>query len=101
MNSYYVYILANRERGTFYVGVTGDLARRVFEHNNYVVEGFTKKYLVDQLVYFEETPSASVAIMREKQLKNWRRDWKISLIETQNPKWLDLSLLVGAESSSA
>ncbi len=90
MGSYFIYILANRRRGTLYTGVTNDLIRRVWEHREGIVEGFTKKYAVYQLVYFEETPQIENAITREKQIKKWKRQWKIELIETLNPSWNDL-----------
>jgi|SRR3989339_456815 len=89
--SYYVYILANRRNGTLYLGVTNDLKRRVFEHRNHLIEGFTKKYNVANLVYFEETTDIRSALEREKQLKKWNRAWKIKLIEAANPQWRDLS----------
>lgn len=88
---YYVYILANRKSGTLYVGVTNNLARRLYEHANGLTKGFTKKYSVHRLVYFELTSDVTSAIAREKQLKNWKRDWKIALIEKENPDWNDLS----------
>ena len=88
---YYVYLLSNRTR-TLYVGVTNDLQRRIFEHKNRLVEGFTKRYHLNCLVYFEETTNVSSAIAREKQIKSWRRAKKIDLIETSNPQWKDLSL---------
>jgi putative endonuclease len=87
---YYVYILASKKNGTFYVGVTSDLVRRIYEHRNDFVEGFTRKYAVHDLVYFETTESVESAITREKQLKKWNRAWKISLIEKNNPDWTDL-----------
>lgn len=90
MDSYYVYILASGKNGTLYIGVTNDLMRRVDEHRQGLVEGFTKKYLVDALVYYEELPDPGSAIAREKQLKNWKREWKIALIEKGNPGWQDL-----------
>lgn len=93
MNSthYYVYILAHAKRGVLYIGVTNNLERRVFEHKSGQCDGFTKKYHVHKLVYFEETTDPHSAISREKQLKNWHRDWKINLIEKTNPDWRDLS----------
>jgi len=87
---YYVYILASHKNGTLYIGVTNDLIRRVYQHKNYVIKGFTSKYHVDQLVYFESTTDVYSAIKREKQLKNWRRSWKLELIEKKNPYWKDL-----------
>jgi len=91
MKSYYVYILASKENGTLYIGVTNDLNRRVYEHRHNLVEGFTKQHAVHRLVYFEETPSVDDAISREKQLKNWRRFWKLELINQANPGWNDLA----------
>ncbi len=85
MNSFYVYILASGRDGTLYIGVTNNLARRVYEHKNGEVEGFTKRYNIDQLVYYEETPDAYSAITREKSMKKWRRAWKTELIEKNNP----------------
>ncbi len=90
MKSYYVYILASDRNGTLYVGVTGNLTKRIWEHKNKLADGFTKKYGVDQLVYFEETSDVESAIAREKQLKNWQRKWKLELIEKDNPQWEDL-----------
>ena len=89
---YYVYILASKKRGTLYIGVTNDLIKRAFEHKNDLVEGFTKKYGVHHLVYFEQTSDINSAITREKQIKKWRRQWKIELIEEKNPGWKDLFL---------
>ena len=88
---FYVYMLASRRNGTLYVGVTNDLARRVFEHRTGAVRGFTTKYDVKILVWYEPHPSIAEAIAREKRLKRWRRDWKLSLIEQTNPQWLDLN----------
>lgn len=89
--SYFVYILASRTRGTLYVGVTKDLARRMSEHKAGHVPGFTKKYKVDRLVYAEPYSSVLDARAREHVLKHWRRQWKFDLIEADNPRWLDLS----------
>ncbi len=86
----YVYILINQKNGTLYVGVTGDLVKRIFQHKNKIFKGFTCKYGVDKLVYYEVCSDGLGAIQREKQLKCWRRDWKINLIEEQNPHWEDL-----------
>ena len=88
---YYVYILASRRNGTLYVGVTNDLNRRLYEHKNSIIEGFSKKYRITSLVYFESGIDATAAIKREKQLKKWNRQWKIDLIEKSNPDWNDLS----------
>lgn len=87
---YYVYILASRQHGTLYVGVTNDLARRVFEHRSELIGGFTAKYAVHDLVYFEAHQDVREAIAREKRLKRWRRTWKIELIERDNQIWNDL-----------
>lgn len=89
---YFTYILSNKLNNVLYIGVTNDLQRRVYEHKNKLVEGFTEKYNVDKLVYYEATESIETAILREKQLKKWRREKKITLIEHINPKWLDLSV---------
>ncbi|HTE21942.1 MAG TPA: GIY-YIG nuclease family protein [Candidatus Limnocylindria bacterium] len=91
MKAYYVYILASKQNGTLYIGVTNNLTRRIGEHKSKAVKGFTEKYGVHILVYFEETPNIEAAITREKQLKNWQRAWKIVLIEKENPYWHDLS----------
>ncbi len=91
MKTYYVYILASKRNGTLYVGVTSDLIRRSDQHSDSATEGFTKKYGVKKLVYFEETNSIEAAIYREKQLKHWNRAWKIELIENDNPDWKDLT----------
>ncbi|MEX1668619.1 GIY-YIG nuclease family protein [Zhongshania guokunii] len=85
-----VYILANKPRGVLYIGVTSDLLVRVAQHKGHVVAGFSKKYGVDLLVYFEQFDDMYAAISREKQLKRWRRKWKIELIEAANPGWVDL-----------
>lgn len=90
MNSYYVYILASKKDGVLYTGVTDNLVRRIHEHKQELHQGFTKKYYVKKLVYFEETPDIKSAIKREKLLKRWKRDWKIELIEKSNPNWDDL-----------
>jgi putative endonuclease len=89
--TYYIYILANKRNGTLYIGVTNDLERRVYEHKNHLVKGFTEKYNVNILVYFEQTNDIQEAIMREKKLKKWNRRWKIELIEKLNFEWKDLS----------
>ena len=90
MNPYYVYILASRKNGTLYTGVTNNLIKRVYEHKNNLIEGFTKKYHVHDLVYYEEYNDVIEAISREKQIKKWNRQWKIELIENLNPEWKDL-----------
>ena len=85
-----VYILASGWQGTLYIGVTSDLIKRVWEHKNDLVEGFSKKHHVDDLVWFEQHETMEAAIMREKAMKAWKRDWKIALIERSNRKWRDL-----------
>ncbi|SQH76717.1 GIY-YIG catalytic domain protein [Shewanella benthica] len=85
-----VYILASKKNGTLYVGVTSDLIKRIWEHREHLVTGFTDRYHVTQLVYYELTDCMYSAISREKKLKKWRRQWKINLIENQNPQWRDL-----------
>ncbi|HEX5363861.1 MAG TPA: GIY-YIG nuclease family protein [Gallionella sp.] len=85
-----VYILASQRNGTLYVGVTSDLVKRIWEHRNDTVDGFTKKYSVHTLVYYELHEDMLTAITREKQIKKWNRDWKIKLIESVNPEWRDL-----------
>ena len=87
---FHVYILASRPCGTLYAGVTSDLSRRVWEHETKAVPGFTAQYGVDRLVWFEAHDTAESAIRREKQIKEWRRAWKVRLIEEQNPHWVDL-----------
>ncbi len=89
-NQYYVYILTNKINTFFYIGVTSNLIKRVYEHKQKFVEGFTEMYNVDKLVYFECTNDIESAIKREKQLKNWHRDWKINLIKEKNPLFKDL-----------
>ncbi len=89
---YYVYILTNKGNTVLYIGVTNDLERRIYEHKNKILEGFTKKYNVDKLVYYEETKDINEAIAREKQLKKWSRAKKINLIESVNKTWRDLSI---------
>jgi putative endonuclease len=90
----YVYILASRPQGTLYVGVTNDPIRRVIEHKNGEIAGFTKRYDVKRLVHYEPFEDYQAAIAREKKLKRWRRDWKRSLIEETNPHWTDLFLAI-------
>jgi putative endonuclease len=87
---FYVYLLASKPYGTLYVGVTSDLAKRIWEHKHKAVPGFTARYGVYTLVWFEGHNAAEAAIRREKQIKEWKRDWKISLIESDNPRWIDL-----------
>lgn len=87
---YFVYLMASQKNGTLYVGVTNDLVRRVYEHKQNLADGFTKRYNVHLLVWFEPTSSVEAAIRKEKQIKDWKRQWKIALIENANPQWLDL-----------
>lgn len=91
---YYVYILASKRYGTLYIGVTNDLCRRIYEHKMGEIPGFTKKYKVNKLVYYEQTGIINDAIRREKAIKEWKRQWKIDLIEEDNPYWEDLYLLI-------
>ncbi len=88
--TYYVYILANRRNGTLYVGVTNNIARRAWEHREGVVSGFTQKYGVKMLVFYEQFDDIRLAIQRETRLKKWKRRWKLELIESENPDWRDL-----------
>ncbi|WP_298345776.1 GIY-YIG nuclease family protein [uncultured Algibacter sp.] len=90
-HQYYVYILSNMENGTLYIGVKNDLERRMFEHKRKMAAGFTSKYGLGKLMYFEQFQYIDDAIKREKQLKNWNREWKIDLIEEENKNWNDLS----------
>lgn len=85
-----VYILASQERGTLYVGVTSDLIKRIYEHKNDLVEGFTKRYRVHALVWYEQHDTMELAIAREKAIKEWKRAWKLEIIEKTNPGWRDL-----------
>lgn len=87
---FYVYLLASRKQGTLYLGVTNDLIRRVYEHKSKAVPGFTARYDVRRLVWYECYDDPVNAIQREKEIKKWRRDWKIALIEVSNPDWRDL-----------
>lgn len=88
--NYFVYILTNKKRGTLYIGITSDLIGRVWRHKNKVFDGFSSKYNLNKLVYYDQSISAEIAIRREKQLKNWHRQWKINLIERDNPEWDDM-----------
>ena len=90
MKNYYVYILSSKRNGTLYTGVTSDIVKRVYEHKQKVVEGFTKSYDVHILAWYEIHDSAESAINREKQIKKWKRVWKLKLIEKDNPEWIDL-----------
>jgi len=89
-NSYWVYIISSDRNGTLYVGVTNNPVRRIWEHKHQLMEGFSKKYEIHHLVYFEPHESPESAITREKQIKKWNRQWKLRLIEEKNPKWNDL-----------
>lgn len=91
-NSYYVYLLTSQNNKVMYVGMTNNLERRIYEHQHHLLEGFTSKYKVSKLVYFEVTTDVLAAIVREKQIKKWRREKKNALVEAVNPEWLDLSL---------
>jgi putative endonuclease len=90
-HNYYIYILSNWNSKVIYVGVTNDLERRIFEHKNKIFEGFSKKYNIDKLVYYEHTNDVNAAIRREKEIKKWRREKKNKLIESMNPEWEDLA----------
>ncbi len=94
--SFYVYILASDHYGTLYIGVTSNLPKRIWEHQNQVIDGFTSQYGVHKLVFYEQHANAESAILREKRLKAWKRDWKIRLIEENNPQWTDLSKTIAA-----
>ena len=89
---YYVYILTNKYNSVFYIGITNNLIRRIYEHKNKLVEGFTKKYNINKLVYYEISNSVESAILREKQLKKWKKQWKIDLITKNNPIFADLEI---------
>lgn len=90
MKNYYVYILTNKKNGTLYIGVTSNLIKRIQEHRNKTVKCFTEKYNIHQLVHYEQTENINSALAREKALKKWNRQWKINLIEKENPNWKDL-----------
>ena len=91
MDKYFcVYILASQKNGSLYIGVTSELVKRIWQHKNKLVEGFTKRYKIDRLVYYEMHTNAVSAIQREKQIKKWNRQWKLRLIEETNPTWRDL-----------
>lgn len=90
MNTYYVYILASKKNWILYIWVTNNLVRRIFEHKEWIIEWFTKKYFIKNLVYYETCSDINAAIKKEKQLKKWNRQWKIELIEKNNPDWKDL-----------
>jgi len=91
MKQYFVYILASKKNGTLYIGFTDDLERRIGEHKGKAVSGFTQKYGVDKLVYYESFNTSFEAFKRERQLKKWKRIWKIQLIEMENPAWDDIA----------
>lgn len=88
--NYFIYILASKKNGVLYIGVTNNLIKRIYEHKYEFTKGFTSKYHVNKLVYFEMTSDVNSAIKREKQIKKWNRQWKINLIEKSNPEWKDL-----------
>ncbi len=90
IENFYVYILASERNGTLYVGVTSDLIKRTWQHRQGEIEGFTQKYKVRTLVYYEVHQNSESAIIREKQIKEWKRKWKLELIEASNPRWVDL-----------
>ena len=89
--NYFIYFLTNFTNTTFYIGVTNNLQRRMYEHENFLIEGFTKKYKLTKLIYYEEYSNVDEAVRRKKQLKNWHRDWKINLIKSKNPEFKDVS----------
>ncbi len=91
MKNYYIYIMASRKKGSLYVGITSDLLKRVYEHKEEYIDGFSKRYNTKKLVYFEVSSNPNSAIKREKILKKWKRQWKINLIEEENADWRDLS----------
>jgi putative endonuclease len=95
LRNYYVYILASRKNGVLYIGVTNNLLKRVNQHKNNLVKGFSHNFNVHKLVYYEQTADVRSAIIREKQLKKWNRSWKIELIEKENPEWRDLYFELG------
>ena len=90
MKNYWVYIICSQRNGTLYIGITNNLSRRIYEHREKMVPGFTAKYTIDQLVYFEQFENVADALRREKTLKKWSRNSKINLIESHNPEWKDL-----------
>ena len=90
MKNYYVYILASKKNGTLYTGITSNLIKRVYEHKNSFVDGFTEKYSIKNLVYFEIYADPENAILRENRIKKWSRQWKINIIQRSNPEWKDL-----------
>lgn len=90
MKNYYVYILSSKRNGTLYIGITSDIIKRIYEHKKGLVEGLTKKYNIHALVWYKTHESVESAITREKQIKKWKRAWKLKLIEKENPEWIDL-----------
>lgn len=90
MKQYYIYIMSSTKGGAIYIGVTGNLIKRVYQHREGLVDGFSKQYKTKRLVYFESSTDVKSCIEREKQLKGWRRQWKVELIEAVNPEWEDL-----------
>lgn len=102
MKQYFVYIMASKKNGTLYIGMTNDLIKRVCQHKNNIVKGFTEKYSIHTLVFYETYRFVKDAINREKRLKRWKRAWKIRLIEQDNPSWVDLypQLLMGKENTN-
>jgi len=94
MKQYHVYILASQRNGTLYVGVTSNLLKRTHQHRTQTYDGFSSRYQIRRLVYFEETNDVYAALTREKQIKGWKRQWKVELIEKKNPNWCDLYLSV-------
>ena len=92
MKRYFVYIITNKYNTVFYIGITSDIIKRIYEHKNKLVKGFSQKYNLIKLIYFEETNDVNEAIRREKQLKNWNRQWKINLVRETNPNFKDLAL---------
>ena len=90
MKQYFVYIMTNKPNGVLYIGVTSDLVKRCYQHKNNLADGFTKKYHLHQLIYYEDTSDVYEALTREKRLKKWRREWKLDLINKFNPSWNDL-----------
>lgn len=91
IHQYYIYIITNRKDGVLYIGVSNDLERRMFEHKNKLIKGFSSRYNLDKLIYFEVYQYINDAIKREKNMKKWKRAWKVKLIEESNPSWKDLS----------
>ena len=98
---FFVYIMASRKHGTLYIGITSDLMRRMWEHKEGAVPGFTKRYKVNKLVHYEVFAEPTIAIQREKSLKRWPRDWKTNLVERDNPEWLDLYTEMSADPQPA